>query len=70
MNSSFRSRALAGQSTESGDGISYWDGEGVLGQPGIKINVENQRAYFYKGNQIVGVFSGLNWPRRLRHGSR
>ena len=52
LNASFRS---AGQSKESGDGISYWDGDGVLGQPSIKINVENQRAYFYKGNQIVGV---------------
>jgi lipoprotein-anchoring transpeptidase ErfK/SrfK len=55
LNSSFRNRALAGQSKESGDGISYWDGDGVPGQPSIKINVENQRAYFYKGNQIVGV---------------
>ncbi|HET9379188.1 MAG TPA: L,D-transpeptidase family protein [Chthoniobacterales bacterium] len=26
-----------------------------MGRPSIKINIENQRAYFYKGNQIVGV---------------
>ena len=37
------------------DGISYWDGDGVVGRPSIKISVEDQRACFYKGNQIVGV---------------
>jgi lipoprotein-anchoring transpeptidase ErfK/SrfK len=42
-----------GQGSE--DGVSYWDGDGVTGHPSIKIDLENQRAYFYKGNQMVGV---------------
>ncbi len=37
------------------DNISYWDGDNLAGQPSIKIDVENQRAYFYKGGQLVGV---------------
>ena len=47
------SRQQQGEAIE--DTVSYWNGDGVLGQPSIKISVENQRAYFYKGNQIVGV---------------
>jgi len=39
----------------SGDNISYWDGDEVGGQPSIKIDLVEQRAYFYKGEQIVGV---------------
>ncbi|MBV8213894.1 MAG: L,D-transpeptidase family protein [Verrucomicrobia bacterium] len=26
-----------------------------MGRPSLKIDLENQRAYFYKGDQIVGV---------------
>jgi len=29
--------------------------DGVTGRPSIKIDLANQRAYFYKGQQIVGV---------------
>lgn len=32
----------------------YWDGDGVQGSPLIKINIADQKAYFYKGNQLVG----------------
>ncbi len=32
----------------------YWDGDGVHGKPLIRINIGDQKAYFYKGNQIVG----------------
>ena len=32
----------------------YWDGDGVHGTPHIRINISDQKAYFYKGNQIVG----------------
>ncbi len=32
----------------------YWDGDGVSGSPLIKINLEKQQAYFYKGGQLVG----------------
>jgi lipoprotein-anchoring transpeptidase ErfK/SrfK len=55
LNPSFHGGTFAGESKESGDGISYWDGDRALGCPRIKINVEDQRAYFYKGDQIVGV---------------
>jgi len=40
---------------KSGGSIAYWNGDGVMGGPSIKIDLENQRAYFYKGHQIVGV---------------
>jgi lipoprotein-anchoring transpeptidase ErfK/SrfK len=37
------------------DNVSYWDGEGVRGAPSIKISLGEQRAYFYKGGELVGV---------------
>jgi hypothetical protein len=40
---------------QSGDGVSYWNGDGAMGRPSLKIDLENQRAYFYKGDKIVGV---------------
>jgi hypothetical protein len=55
LNRSFPDLALGREGEESGDSISYWDGEGVKGHPSIKIDLESQRAYFYKGNQMVGV---------------
>lgn len=39
----------------SRDNVSYWDGAEVVGQSSIKINLVHQRAYFYKGDQLVGV---------------
>ncbi|MFC5049396.1 L,D-transpeptidase family protein [Rubritalea spongiae] len=33
----------------------YWDDEGVTGSPKIRINLHDQRAYFYKGGTLVGV---------------
>jgi hypothetical protein len=39
----------------SEDNISYWDGDEIGGQPSIKIDLAEQRAYFYKGDQLVGV---------------
>ncbi len=50
------------------DTISYWDGDGVSGKPSIKISLSEQRAYFYKSGQLVGVSQlstgreGLNTP--------
>jgi hypothetical protein len=32
----------------------YWDGDGVSGSPKIVISISDQRAYFYKGKQLVG----------------
>jgi hypothetical protein len=37
------------------DNVSYWDGDGVPGAPAITIDLSQQRAYFYKGNKLVGV---------------
>jgi len=34
---------------------SYWAGDGVTGSPTILIVLSQQRAYFYKGKQLVGV---------------
>jgi hypothetical protein len=33
---------------------SYWHGDGVSGAPRIVINLSEQRAYYYKGGQLVG----------------
>jgi lipoprotein-anchoring transpeptidase ErfK/SrfK len=37
------------------DNVSYWDGDNVGGAPSIRINLGEQRAYFYKGGELVGV---------------
>jgi L,D-transpeptidase catalytic domain len=37
------------------DSISYWDGDNVSGSPSIKIKLGEQRAYFYKSGQLVGI---------------
>jgi lipoprotein-anchoring transpeptidase ErfK/SrfK len=50
------------------DSVSYWDGDGVPGKPSIKIKLSEQRAYFFKGGDLVGVSQlstgreGLNTP--------
>lgn len=50
------------------DTVSYWDGDGVPGAPSLRISLSEQRAYFYKGGQLVGVSSiatgreGFNTP--------
>ena len=41
--------------TDGYDPISYWDGDGVSGRPSVTIYLNEQRAYFYKGDQLVGV---------------
>lgn len=37
------------------DNYSHWDGDGVSGTPSILIKLRQQRAFFYKGNDLVGV---------------
>jgi hypothetical protein len=37
------------------DDISYWDGDGVQGSPLIRINRQQQKAFFYKGGVLVGI---------------
>jgi lipoprotein-anchoring transpeptidase ErfK/SrfK len=51
------------------DTISYWDGDGMSGKPSVKISLGEQRAYFYKSGQLVGISQlstgreGLNTPK-------
>lgn len=55
------------------DTVSYWDGDGVSGSPSVKIKLSEQRAYFYKGQQLVGISQlstgreGLNTPTGTFH---
>jgi hypothetical protein len=50
------------------DTVSYWDGDNIGGKPSVKINLTEQRAYFYKGGMLVGISQlstgreGLNTP--------
>ena len=37
------------------DRTSHWEGDGVTGAPSITIDLSQQRAYFYKGQTLVGV---------------
>ena len=37
------------------DNVSYWDGDGVPGAPSVVVRLSEQRAYFYKGDHLVGV---------------
>lgn len=36
---------------------SWWKGEGVSGTPRVQISLREQKAYFYKSNELVGVAS-------------
>jgi hypothetical protein len=47
--------ALGIPAEEGEDNISYWDGDGMNGQPHIIVDLENQCAYFYKGHHLAGV---------------
>ena len=37
------------------DDISYWDGDNATGSPLIKINRGDQKAFFYKGGELIGI---------------
>ncbi len=37
------------------ESASFWDGDSVSGPSAIRINRDDQRAYFYKGGELVGV---------------
>lgn len=37
------------------DNVSYWDGDSLVGSPSVRINLSEQRAYFYKGDKLAGV---------------
>ena len=49
--------SLPDRGRPSFDTVSYWDGDGVSGAPSIVIRLSEQHAYFFKGNQLVGVSS-------------
>src|SRR5437868_1240933 len=50
------------------DNVSYWDGDSAAGKSAIKISLGEQRAYFFKSGQLVGISQlstgreGLNTP--------
>ena len=37
------------------DSVSRWDGDSMTGSPSVRISLSEQRAYFYKGDQLAGV---------------
>jgi hypothetical protein len=43
------------RSGEYGDEVSYWDDARSGGKPKIVIDLEQQRAYFYRGGKVVGI---------------
>ena len=49
--------SIISRSAEStlADKNSYWDGDGVDGEPSIVIDLSDQKASFYKGSKLVGV---------------
>jgi hypothetical protein len=51
----FRSSTPAGESEPLAHERGYWDGDAVEGASVIKIVRDEQKAYFYKGTQIVGM---------------
>ena len=54
-NTSYVPSTGGGDSQTGIDSISYWDGDGVAGPPSVVIYLKEQRAYFYKADQLVGV---------------
>jgi lipoprotein-anchoring transpeptidase ErfK/SrfK len=54
-NTSYIPSAGGSEPQPGDDSISYWDGDGVPGSPSVVIYLKEQRAYFYKGDQLVGV---------------
>jgi lipoprotein-anchoring transpeptidase ErfK/SrfK len=47
--------AHTGAPRANSDNVSYWDGDGASGAPSIRISLGEQRAYFYKGGELVGI---------------
>jgi hypothetical protein len=37
------------------DNTSYWDGDELNGPAEVRIDLEEQRAYFYKGGRLAGI---------------
>jgi len=55
------------------DNVSYWDGDHASGAPSIRVDLGEQRAYFYKGGELVGISvissgrEGFNTPTGSFH---
>ena len=54
LGSEYQNQFGAPPPTEVVDNVSYWEGGGS-GAPSITINLTEQKAYFFRGNQVVGV---------------
>jgi hypothetical protein len=37
------------------DSASYWDGDGLRGPAEVRIDLDEQRAYFFKGGKLAGI---------------
>jgi len=37
------------------DNVSFWDGDSVAGSPSVRIDLGEQKAYFFKSGELVGV---------------
>ena len=70
MNRFISRGTLAQQGMENRDEISYWDCTGSGGEPRIVIDLDQQRADFYKGDPNRRCFTCLDGSRRLRYASR
>jgi len=51
----FPTNTLRGRNGEYDNQISYWNDAKSRGKPRIVVDLEQQRAYFYKGGRIVGI---------------
>ena len=51
----FNPHSLPASGVYDADSVSYWDGDGLAGSPRIRIDLSDQKAYFYKGEQLAGV---------------
>jgi len=54
LGSEYQNQFGASRPHEVVDNVSYWDGGGS-GAPSLTINLTEQKAYFFKGGQLVGV---------------
>jgi lipoprotein-anchoring transpeptidase ErfK/SrfK len=51
----FPTNTLPGRNGEYDNQISYWNDAKSRNKPRIVVDLEQQRAYFYKGGKIVGI---------------
>jgi hypothetical protein len=46
---------FTGRGRATPDNVSYWDGDNATGAPRMLVRLSEQRAYFYKGDRLVGI---------------